>query len=118
MSNAASQVRIGHIYYSGNSYNPTREELLAVGVDACDVPAVELRGWSVAYSGATPPATFVRVHEVWDEGAVRRFGPVRHVPTDVWNGTRHESHDAMIAAHVASQSPASPWAGAQLPGGR
>lgn len=113
MSNLA---RIGHVYFSGNSYAPTRDVLLAVDVDACDVPAGELRGWSFAYSGSQPPKTFVRVAAARDD--VRKAGHVRHIPTEVWNGTAHESHDALIAHHVARQAPVHGLPGARLPGER
>lgn len=111
---AATALRtIGHTYYSGNSYCPVREVLLAVDVPANAVHATELAGWSKAYSGATPPSTFVRVSEARSYADV-----VRHIPTDVWVATRYESHEALIASYVQRERPVYGMPGAVLPGER
>lgn len=102
--------KIGHTYYSGNTLNPRAEVLVQVGIPACDVPPKEIRAWSLAYSGV-PPTEFVRVSDAIN-------GADRFIPTTVWDGTRHESIDAMIRSYVAKQGPSTATPGGILPGGR
>jgi hypothetical protein len=114
---STSRDRIGHTYFSGNTFCPKQETLEAVGIEACDVPAAELRWWSLAYSGAAAPSVFVRVSEIVTVG-LSSVVRARHIPTDVWDGTRFDSADEMVRVYVSRQGPVHDLPGTRLPGGR
>lgn len=95
MSNAAAPI-VGHVYYSGNSFDPHMDR-----VDAVSKSVVRVTYVGRAKSG----------------GPLAGSGLARDVPMDRFRACHYESYDAMLAARRDDPGPAG-MLRATLPGER